>query len=405
MINTILAQLSEQNDVEQTEKTFLEIIDKHSNEEYVSKILAYILENNSALCAALINDYFRKTKNLELNLQALTVDMVSCEKNMIEGRADIFVEASIGDEAKYTITIENKVFSFENSDQTVRYRDFVEANYSDRINTFIYLKPYFNASRPKDGAFSILTYGELSELLREYVDDNSVTRDFQNHITKYFVKDPEDFMDIDRTVLLNYNQLKDCLKNAKNQYVRYRNNLGDEILKGKLIFDDEIPDYRTVNEKGKIVADVTSPVFFRIFRQGVWRKDEKDVPDRDKYFFYIETALYDNINEISTRIVVRAYGSKPSDSKVYHFINEKGVALLDKYWYDKYNAHPERSEWDKNNKHYYIYDPKGNFESKHEILSDEWTHDLKKHIRESMREYKEFADRLFEEFTKHMQTS
>ena len=235
MINTILAQLSEQNDVEQTEKTFLEIIDKHSNEEYVSKILAYILENNSALCAALINDYFRKTKNLELNLQALTVDMVSCEKNMIEGRADIFVEASISDEAKYTITIENKVFSFENSDQTVRYRDFVEANYSDRINTFIYLKPYFNASRPKDGAFSILTYGELSELLREYVDDNSVTRDFQNHITKYFVKDPEDFMDIDRTVLLNYNQLKDCLKNAKHQYVRYRNNLGDEILKGKLI--------------------------------------------------------------------------------------------------------------------------------------------------------------------------
>lgn len=398
LIETLLKQLSEQNDVEQTEKTFLEIIDKHSNEEYVSKILAYILENNPALCAALIKSKHGEDK---LDLQTLTVDKVSCEKNMIEGRADIFVEASLGDGTKYTITIENKIYSLENAKQTERYHNFVETNYpkTKSTNTFIYLKPDFNASEPQDKEFSVLTYRELLDLLSKCVEQDSIARDFQNHIKKYFIKNSEHIMDTDRTAIFHYNELKDILKNAKYKYDIYRNNLGDEILKGRLIFDDEIPDYRTAEEKGKFVADVSSPVFFRIFKQGVWRIDGEDVPDRDKYFFYIETALYDNIREISTRIVVRAYGKKPQDSKVYQFM-KKGAALLDSWWLDSCGEKPAKSEWD--NSHYYVFDPRGDFKSEHEILSEEWTDDLKNHIRESMREYAKFADRLLEEFKSYL---
>ncbi len=400
LIKTLLEQLAGQNEIERTEKTFLEIIDKHSNEEYVSKILAYILENNPALCAALIKLKHGEDK---LDSQTLTVDKVSCEKNMIEGRADIFVEASLGDRTNYTLTIENKIYSLENAKQTERYHNFVDTNYSKRTNTFIYLKPDFNASEPHDKEFLVLGYKELLNLLELYADDNDgVTKDFKSHIKKYFIKNSEHIMDAERTAILHYNELKDLLKNAKNKYDEYRNKLGDEILKEKLIFDDEIPDYRTAEEKGKFVADVSSPVFFRIFKQGVWRNDGEDVPDSDKYFFYIETALYDNIREISTRIVVRSYGSKPSDSKVYQFMSKEGAASLNEYWFDKYGEKPAKSEWD--NSHYFVYDPRGDFKSGNEILSEEWTNDLKKHIQESMREYAKRADRLFEEFKSYLES-
>lgn len=75
------------------------------------------------------------------------------------------------------IIIENKIESLENGEQTNEYYNFIEKNKGNNAVIYIYLKPNYNNSKPKNNNFTVITYDRfISELkmieINEYNDKN-----------------------------------------------------------------------------------------------------------------------------------------------------------------------------------------------------------------------------------------
>lgn len=124
LLNEILS-LYRNNGAKRDKPTFFEIIGRTYDEDLISKMLAYILENDKLFVSRLLNFYFNNKKGKTVEVENLIILSVKCEKKMSAGRADIFVEATDGGK-KYVITIENKIRAgihgtAENEEQTDTY--------------------------------------------------------------------------------------------------------------------------------------------------------------------------------------------------------------------------------------------------------------------------------------------
>jgi len=104
-----------------------------------------------------------KSVNYFINLDDLdyidTYTELSTDKNR---RMDIVI--------KYKglwIVIENKINSIENNDQTKKYYDYIESIKENNEVIYLYLKPNYNSSVPKEEHFKIITYNELINSLKE----------------------------------------------------------------------------------------------------------------------------------------------------------------------------------------------------------------------------------------------
>ena len=356
------------------EPTFFEIIGRARDENLISRMLAYLLGQDPALCAALVRFYAeRKGRDWEVGL--LPFEVV-CEKGMGSGRADIFRQ----NEA-YTLTIENKVESAEHGNQTEEYCRVVTEQYRSTRNAFLYLKPDYNGSYPHCEAFAVMTYSELASLLES---EEGFCGDFARHIRRYFIRRRGNLMESDELILQNYAALTRMLREAEAKYAEAKREVERALLSGELFGGAEIRDYREESREGVFVSDVTRDIWYRISKNKIWWGDANC--DARNYYFYLELVMPEDPAEITTQMTVKCYGKggKYEESLVRRFMIGKGSAMLGGQWCSK---------------EYFVSSPRGKFSCAFPILSEDWKGALFTYIGETFREYYGKMEELFSQFT------
>ena len=132
-------------------------------EVLVSEWLAFLLNPSingvGNLTIQKLLDSVQIDKNIEEYSFISTNTEVSTDKNQ---RMDIVIKYD-----RLWIVIENKIESLENGNQTEEYYNYIESTKEDNEVIYIYLKPNYNSSVPKEKEFIILTYNQLINKLKE----------------------------------------------------------------------------------------------------------------------------------------------------------------------------------------------------------------------------------------------
>lgn len=371
LLETLLRQYEKQ-EAQPEAHTFFGIIGRARDENLISRMLAYLIQHNRALSAALFAFYAEK-KSADGEPIDAEPESITCEKNMGSGRADIFIEAG-----GYTLTIENKVNSWEHGDQTKRYYQYVSKNYSDRKNGFIFLKPDYNGSHPSDEHFAEMRYSEFLELMEKNGTGDRFEKDFKRHIKKYFITWNGEIMETDEMILQNYTAFKNMLSAAESKYAAAKQEVERALERGELLGGAPIHDYRGASEKGALVSDNKKDIGHRIYKNQEWYDDASD------YYFYLELVMPPDPREITTQMVVHHYSNSKHREKsdVRNFINGRGNTIIEGRWENSY----------------FVSSPRGKFESKAKILSDTWMEELYEYIKSTFKEYLPQMERLVEEF-------
>ena len=134
----------------------------------VSKWLEFILDPNNNgignLSIKKILELINKNYYIdELNFISIDTEVVTDTNK----RMDIVI--------KYDglwIIIENKIDSYENGEQTMDYYNYIEKIRGLNNVEYIYLKPNYNNSSPKNKEFKIITYDELINKLKEISEND-----------------------------------------------------------------------------------------------------------------------------------------------------------------------------------------------------------------------------------------
>lgn len=125
---------------------FFEITGMTNKEIKHSNFLAWLFDANAnhQLGDKVIKRFIQKVilanhENKKINSDLLTISLMEYDKFIIKREwknLDIFL---LNDEDKFTITIENKIYSNERQNQTLDYRERVNEYYPNYTNIFIYL--------------------------------------------------------------------------------------------------------------------------------------------------------------------------------------------------------------------------------------------------------------------------
>ena len=332
--------------------TFPEIIGKTYDEETISRILAYLLQIDFAFAASLL-DYGQEKR---ITLRSCQVE---CEKCLPGGRIDIFLTARDTNGLQYTLTIENKINSWEHNDQTQTYYRYITANYRQSRNTFLFLKPTYNQSPCKCPFFVPITYKELLPLISAC---DPVAEDFKRHIREYFTEKEIHVSECVKEVLKHYNEFREILAEAEKILVIVQRDifqaLRDEIIDTKEVWGTEI-----------------SGGSHRIFKKVWWH----DGLPHEKYFFYSEIYFVrDSPQEIVVQSTVKRYGTRTADNSLYRFLCDTNA----------------EGTWD--NAYFVHY--KAEFHSDSEFFSERWQDELKRFARKEMKIAIDQSDRLFSEY-------
>lgn len=272
--------------------SFLEIVNKSYNEVMISKILAYLIKTDHDI----VKHILKQTHNEDIEVTSLDVYR---EKNILRGRIDLFVEFYDRDAKQYTLTIENKIYSFEHTDQTQRYYDFVEATYSRARNFYILLKPDYNPTQCVCSDFKVLNYSELVKCIPTTA--NYIICDFKNHIVKNFTKGYQ-MKESTLLALQNLEQLKDIY----NEATKYVSTLKEEL------------------------ADVVFTNYSQYMNKHVdgyndsYRLYKRDWTDNKSYLFYAEFIIINNglhNRQIAVYGTIERLAKKRFDNEIDHFIS------------------------------------------------------------------------------------
>ena len=153
--------------IKETPITFLEIIGKSRNEVIISSLVAFVL-NPDNTNKKIIEKILEKTQST--NDKYNFVELLNDKDNIFESvqteewlsnrsRIDIIIRFS-----KFWIVIENKIDSFENGDQSLRYEKELNNNVPIKL---ICLKPNYNRCVLMNKNFAEINYSELVQILKE----------------------------------------------------------------------------------------------------------------------------------------------------------------------------------------------------------------------------------------------
>lgn len=305
----LLKKMAEENDdFEEKDITFFEIIDKCSKETLISRMLAYTLKRDVGLVGKFIEKAHKEKVSLNVDnipFVNIVVTNIRCEKVLPGGRIDIFVEAMDDSGRDYTLTIENKIDSGEHDEQTRRYFDYIERNYKKCINLFFFLKPEYNCSKCDCNEFITITYKELESFIEDKGDGKIA--DFKNHIKKYFVEVNMGNTDIE--ILRNYRDIKRVYEKAKTAYRTEQKKLNSYML-------SHIERKFMGKWETQVVENEGS---YRFYKKEWWHDDKKDSSNR--CYFYVELLYEDDCpDRICVRCCVKKY-STANESIVIKFLN------------------------------------------------------------------------------------
>ena len=378
LINELLREYEkEQNNSLQKDPTFFEILGRTYDEDLISRLVAYLLQKDEGLMGKILSFACGR------EISSCRLVNIECEKSMCGGRADIFAQAQDFDGNAYSLTIENKIFSWEHDDQTETYCKFVnsQTSYLGCENVFVYLKPDFNLSLPVCKQFKVLTYSCLLNMIS--ATDDAIIADFARHIRNNLTSKEVKLMDTDTLVLKNYGLLKEIMSSAESKF---------EAIKQQVVVDlfscgIEGLDYNPYenNDKvwdsipaGNLVIEVAnSTSCFRVYRKDKWRSGNVDL--KDKFYFFVELKFNgNNPNDISVLNIIKRYGQKAQESIIHKFLSEN-------------NIYSEGGAW-------CVLSIKPIDLSGYEILSDEWKKALKTKAALVIKESLDEMDGIFEQF-------
>lgn len=290
-------------EVRKEDATFYEIIGRSRDEDLISRMLAYVLNKDKNLVNKLLKERFGEQCEAEI------VSIV-CEKAVIGGRIDIFIEAK-DDRQRYTVSIENKIRSHEHDEQTNTYCSGIERQYRAEKyrNGFFYLKPVYNTSEPCCVKFKTITYKDLYDMMEDGGDEK--IKDFKRHIKKYFCGEIK-MNEVQIKVLENYKTIKDLINGVDDLYNTEKENLFEDI-KGKLSLPKDSWDYEVTS-----LGDS-----YRIYNKE-WYEGDKAA--ENKFYFYAELLYKDaDPNLIYVQGTVKRYGKNAKNSIVTKFLSEAGT--------------------------------------------------------------------------------
>ena len=315
--------------------TFLEILGRTYDEDLISRILAYAIQTLPDLPTKLFHFYFDRQSRPEHSAAAYTFTNIECEKAMLNGRADLFLTARGADGNAYTLTIENKIYSWEHDNQTAAYYRFVENNYADSRNAYLFLKPRFNASPVAGTAFVVLHYDQLAEMLGEPQD--AILADFKKHIGENLMNDLE-ISELDRQVYDHIQELRNILNDAEEKFTTVRRRVYSALCTANTVkglyynpFDKNATPWSRIPQGAPVVEIADNESSFRIYRKDLWYF--KGADDSEKYYFYAELKFVNkDPYRIKFQTVVKRYGQRAGNSVITRFLTDKAAARYHGHW-------------------------------------------------------------------------
>lgn len=322
-------------------KTLLSVIGRQYDEDLISRIIVYLIDQYNQFSINLINYYFKVSGD-----NGITNDFLNDLKNNVKpecrmeaGRADIFAEFKKGEKTVITLTIENKIRTWEHNTgekaQTEVYTEYVKVHYPKPCkNVFLYLKPCWNQSEPKSKDFITINYSQIAKFIpEEIVEQDYIIKDFLEHIEHYLTKgNVTEMNDLDLKIMEHYSEYSNALKSFTKTLCKEKeeliNTICDKIAKEKNI--NITDDYYNVESSGEDdlffqyanVPDNLGIGSFRLYKRK-WYKE-------NQYYFYTEIKFSDGLlknGDIKYQITLKDYSNKrhfDDDSKIVRdFKNSK----------------------------------------------------------------------------------
>lgn len=208
--------------------TFLDIINKTFDENYISDFLAFILnpiKNGLGFLPIkyLIDSYVDNIESFSFNDITIQREFTFSDLS----RIDILIELPYNE---MVIAIENKIFSKEGYNQTKKYEQNLLRLYPDKEIICFYLSP-FPKSNLTSSLFNWITYKDLYDKLSQItidkfyeLDSFKFYQDFLVHINEKFTKNMEiKLSEKSRLYFANNEIIDDIVKSATNDAYQYFN--------------------------------------------------------------------------------------------------------------------------------------------------------------------------------------
>lgn len=309
LINQLVNEFDNYYDKNEIQKpTFLSVIRKSNNENYISRILLYTINKDKKLLSKLITKYInRYYHNIVLGTQ-FEIQNIVCEKYMSGRRADIF--AQIIDELgkEYTLTIENKVDTWEHTEQTNFYKEWVEKAFPNAINIFYYLKPDYNGSVSTCNEFFDIRYSELKNLIS--VENNYIIDDFKIHIEQELGEKSMSFKEYEILAIENYKTLTNIIKSVDEIVSSTKQNIAKNLK------DRFLKKYNDIEFQENITDS------FRIYKKNWFLENE--------YYFYAEIFYSDNLlDRICFQQTLKFYRDSKAKNNLNDFCQECDINIVD----------------------------------------------------------------------------
>ena len=286
------------------EDTFLSVIHREHDENFISRIVAYTLAHEEHLLYELIKKYTSIFGSFDIiDKSSISVETVELEKYMGGRRADIFVKLL---EPKITITIENKIYTWEHDDQTVYYNKWVTEHYESYQNIFIYLRPDFNMSSPSCDKFLVITYSAFKDMITG--PNDPIICDLRKHIELNLEGNKMMFKEYEKTVVNNYEAFSIIINEVENKIKEKKNGILQKI--GEKLINNEVLLERA-GERGKF--GVSS---YRLYKKHWFVKDQ--------YYFYVEILFKDNKKPLDL-VFQQTINTYKNINEIRELLNKMGI--------------------------------------------------------------------------------
>lgn len=310
--------------------TFLSIINKNFDEVTISKCVVFLI-NPEYTTLKIIEQLLNITQQEEdeadfiqlFNSENTVFECIDIEEVISSrSRIDIIIKFST-----FWIVIENKINSYENNDQSLKYEKDLES--SGLPIKYICLKPQYNKSVMKNKKFSYVLYNQLVEILKTVTkydlkeqENYCYIEDFIKHMEGFLMKENEleigedvefyiENREIIDGIVKNYegqcklvkNKLEECIKNKfGNEYNIHCAKTYLQIWKKRWDNDGgKGIHYEILSDFSNIIGDGIS-VEYAIHNEVKTRKLYPDIKPRtikeEKYKFDVQNNIENSIKQI-----------------------------------------------------------------------------------------------------------
>lgn len=307
------------------QSSILSVLGRSYDEDLISRLVAYCLSSDYGLVKKLVENYANKqSPQVDIDVSIIKDITVFTEKNMGMGRADIFATLMAADGRLITITIENKIYSYEHKTderfQTQVYCDWVihHPQYAGAYNVFYYLKPDYNDSWASCTAFENITYAEILKMLSE--SNDPIIQDFKRHIEYALKGDDIVFDHAEKLLLDNYEAFEEIRAEASKKVKMYQDMLLQKVVDG---LGQTIVDWRKMQagqqpdlfcEKVHYGAGIGS---YRLYRG----ESERKWYQENEHYFYVEIKFENGcLNQIKFQCTLRDDEKGKNEHKVHQFL-------------------------------------------------------------------------------------